>query len=155
MFCSCILFEQGSDKNNTEGLRSALARFRHRTGPSSTTTHHANPQNVSELLNNTFIYDVLSEFDIIFTEIIFKRKYICAESKHLRYIPLKSKKKKNALKVNYIQTKTRVRKQKNHKLSMIFFFLLFMPDWFFTHKIFCWWCWFSFFFYIPSELRKK
>lgn len=33
--CGCILFDRGPDANNTEGLKSALARFRHRTGPSS------------------------------------------------------------------------------------------------------------------------
>ncbi|XP_020717136.1 rho GTPase-activating protein gacZ-like [Ceratitis capitata] len=34
VFCGCILFGKGPDKNNTEGLRSALARLRNRTGPS-------------------------------------------------------------------------------------------------------------------------
>lgn len=34
MLCGCISFGQGPDKDTTEGLRSALARLRNRTGPS-------------------------------------------------------------------------------------------------------------------------
>lgn len=38
LFCGCILFDRGPETNNTEGLKSALARLRHRTGPT-----HPNP----------------------------------------------------------------------------------------------------------------
>lgn len=34
VLCGCISFGTGPDKDNTEGLRSALARLRNRTGPS-------------------------------------------------------------------------------------------------------------------------
>ncbi|EDW61977.2 uncharacterized protein Dvir_GJ22340, partial [Drosophila virilis] len=34
VLCGCISFGKGPDKDNTEGLRSALARLRNRTGPS-------------------------------------------------------------------------------------------------------------------------
>lgn len=34
LICGCISLGRGPDKDNTEGLRSALARLRNRTGPS-------------------------------------------------------------------------------------------------------------------------
>lgn len=68
---------------------------------------------------------MLSEFDIIFTEIIFKRKYICAESKHLRYIPLKSKKKKCLEGKLYTNENTREKAKESQIVNDFFFFIIY------------------------------